>query len=645
MKGTNGTIKNFIKKSAMALVALWCFILFALVVPCAKPFRVDAASTPSLKCYRYDVELTVNTDRTIDIKESIDIEFLRGGFTMFYKSLPKDGKYSNIVAACNGNVDFTYYVDDNPDYSEFFDICCVGGADRGNRWTYDISYTMEPSGEDVKNGMRLDVVGFGSAFELNDVNVTVHFPQKPLTCERYLDGYGSNDKQTVTDGWSTDGKMLVIHEDKLNLVYNDTFNERTAQGITLEFTFDKGVLASFTATQMFTERTWITLVIGFLAVVLAIGGYFLGKNRGEIVPVVNIKAPDDMDPMMMGFLIDGSVGDEDVTSMIYYFADQGYLTIDFSNEKDPVLNRVIGADGKVKELTALAPVYQKTLFEGLFKSGNSVSVSALKEKYYESVDESKLQLALKKPKRYDKKSVACFLLSTLFACLACAVSFVLAGVIYVGGDYAPADGVFVSVLLIITALLLWVTRELEFKKSVKVAKTFLWLAYIVGLLIFILLTKSHIFTIYEKIYLSALCVSAQLIGFFTLSRTERYNRTLGDILGFKDFIVVTEEDRIKFMLEENPELYYRVLPYAQVLGVTDEWTDKFKNILIEKPSWAYGVDYSVFDYMMINRTMRLAARTMTVRPQNASVSAGRTGGGSFGGFSGGGRGGGGFGAR
>jgi hypothetical protein len=241
---------------------------------------------------------------------------------------------------------------------------------------------MEPSGEDVKNGMRLDVVGFGSSFELSDVNVTIRFPEKPLTCERYLDGYGSNEKQTVTDGWSSDGKTLVIHEDKLSLVYNDTFNERTAQGITLEFTFEKGVLLPFTETQIFTERTWITIVIGLLAVVLSIGGYFLGKNRGEIIPVVNIKAPYDMDPMMMGFLIDGTIGDEDVTSMIYYFADQGYLTIDFSNEKDPVLNRVIGADGKAKELPALAPVYQKTLLEGLFKSGNSVPVSALKEKYY-----------------------------------------------------------------------------------------------------------------------------------------------------------------------------------------------------------------------------------------------------------------------
>jgi uncharacterized membrane protein len=67
--------------------------------------------------------------------------------------------------------------------------------------------------------------------------------------------------------------------------------------------------------------------------------------------------------------------------------------------------------------------------------------------------------------------------------------------------------------------------------------------------------------------------------------------------------------------------------------------------MIEKPSWAYGFEYSVFDHMLINRSMRLAAQTMYTRPQNSSSTVGRTGGGGFGGFSGGGRGGGGFGAR
>ena len=646
MKGTKFGCKNIANKYVFAVFIFLLLSVFAFLFPFRKIENASASVNPSLKCYRYDVEMTINTDRTIEVKECIDIEFLRSGFTMFYKSLPKDSKYSNIVATCAGNSDFTYYVDDNPDYSEFIDICCVGGADKGNRWTYEISYRLEPAGEDVENGMRLDVVGFGSPFELNDVNVTINFPEKTLSCDRYVSGvYGSEEKQPITSGFSNNGKTLFIHEDKLALVYNDTYNERMAEGITLEFTFEDGVLDSFTQTQIFTERTWIILLIGLLGVGGAIGGYFLGKNRGEITPVVNVKAPDEMDPMRMGFLIDGNIGDEDVTSMIYYFADKGYLTIDFSNKNKPVLSRVMDEKGTFKELPTTAPIYQKTLFEGLFKSGNSVPVSALKEKYYESVDEAKIQLMLKKPSRYDKKSVVFFLLSTLFSCLVCAVSFMLAGIINVGGDYAPADGVFIAAFLIITALLLWVSKELEFKNSKKIVIAFLVVAYSIGFLIFILFTKAHIFTAYEKLYLSIFAVTTQLVGFFTLSRTESYNKILGDILGFKDFIVVTEEDRIKVMLEENPEIYYKVLPYAQVLGVTDEWTHHFRNILIEKPSWAYGFEYSVFDYMLVNRSMRMITRTMAMRPQNTSSTVGRTGSGGFGGFSGGGRGGGGFGAR
>ncbi len=599
--------------------------------------KASAYSSPSLKCYSYDVEITVNSDRTINIRERIDVEFLKSGFTMFYKSLPKDSKYSNIQASCDGNDNFSYYVDDNPDFSEFIDICCVGNAGKGNRWTYDISYVMEPVGEDVKDGMRLDVVGFGSPFELNDVTVTINFPEKPISCDRYVSGaYGSDEKQAVTEGWSADEKTLVIYEENLPLVYNDEYGEITAEGITLEFVFEKGVLDSFFATQIITERTWIVFLLGLLAIGLSVGGYFLGKKPSEIVSVVNIKAPDEMDPMKMGFLIDGSVNDEDVTSMIYYFADKGYLTIDFTNEDDPILNHKT-------DLPNDAPIYQKTLFEGLFKIGSSVPVSALKEKYYESVDAAKLQLAMKKIPRYDKKSVACFLFSSVFAALAGVLSLVVAGLIYIGGDYAPLDGIGYAIMFVFSALFLWAMKDLQFKRSRWGMFGAVIAVYAIGFLIQILLVGKQVFTGFEMGYLCALTLVAQLIGYFTLSRTETYNETLGDILGFKDFIVVTEEDKIKFMLEENPELYYKILPYAQVLGVTNEWTDKFKNILIEQPNWAVG--FSTYDYLLINRSMRLATRSMTLRPQNSGSSVGRTGGGGVGGYSGGGRGGGGFGAR
>ena len=62
---------------------------------------------------------------------------------------------------------------------------------------------------------------------------------------------------------------------------------------------------------------------------------FFRKKR-EIVTVVNIKAPDEMDPLKMGKWLDGTADSEDVTSMIFYFANQGYLDIDLSNENNPI---------------------------------------------------------------------------------------------------------------------------------------------------------------------------------------------------------------------------------------------------------------------------------------------------------------------
>ena len=149
---------------------------------------------------------------------------------------------------------------------------------------------------------------------------------------------------------------------------------------------------------------------------------------------------------------------------------------------------------------------------------------------------------------------------------------------------------------------------------------------------------------YEIAVMDICCFLSTLIGLFALSRKEKYVKELGDILGFKDFIIYTEEDKIKAMLEENPQLYYKVLPYAQVLGVTDEWEDKFENILIPPPTWCVGMHMSVFDYMIFNRCMRSAMAT-AMRPPQKSSGGISGGGGHFGGFGGGGCGGGGGGAR
>ncbi|MGN1052200.1 MAG: DUF2207 family protein, partial [Candidatus Scatosoma sp.] len=159
---------------------------------------------------------------------------------------------------------------------------------------------------------------------------------------------------------------------------------------------------------------------------------------------------------------------------------------------------------------------------------------------------------------------------------------------------------------------------------------------------------SHILTLFERLFVAVAATACAAIAPLCLSRTEEYVKRLGSILGFKDFILYTEEDKIKFMLQENPQLYYHILPYAQVLGVTKEWEDKFKNIDMKAPLWYRGDTFTVFDYLMFNSLMRASFVRAMSRPQvrgGGTFLGGGGSGGGFGGFSGGGSGGGGGGVR
>ncbi len=605
-----------------------------------------AASGDLIKIHKYALNMTVEKDRKIKVKEYVTVEFLSSGLSMFYRSLPMDGaRYSNIVAACEGNDAFDYYVEDNPDDSGYIDINCVGNADRGNIWTYDISYTMEQGADTNKNGMIIDVVGFGWTVPLHNVEVAVHLPDVVEDYDVHLDIHGSATSNEVTHSLSADGKSVYMWADVLHRAYSSKYQETVTGGITLEFTLGEGALDSYVATRIFTEDMWkIALgVVGALGLALLIRAF--AKGQAEMVTVVNIKAPDEMDPMKMGKWLDGTVDDEDVTSMIYYFANKGYLRIDMSDEDDPVLIKCV--DG----LPASATPYEKTLFNGLFvkASGSSVRISEAAGEFYDHMQKAKIQ-APAPPTMYEKKSIigygCCCLLGAILGVLTC---FLMGR--RLGGGYTYVLGILFAVPVFIIGVMGYVCENYRYKwksgKKLGMLVGQIAIAVVCSVLFTIFFAR-FIMTGWEKAILCLGVFGACFLSQGILSRGEAYRNALSDILGFKDFIVVTEEDKIKFMLEENPELYYKVLPYAQVLGVTDEWESKFQKLTIEPPTWCVGTTYNhYYIHRSMSRAMsREIAAEMARRANSGGGHVGRSGGGgSFGGFGGGGFGGGGGGAR
>ena len=663
MKNIYVNKKRLVFKAALFLLTLFSLFIFPFVGGRVEANTVQASAYGDvMEVQSYHVDITVNTNRKVEIKEKIRVKFLASGLTMFYRSLPiEKARYTNVTASCAGNEEFFYTVEDNPDTSDFIDINCVGGAKKGNVWTYDISYTVEHGGNEVENGMLIDVIGYGWSVPLNDVSVDVHFPVavEESTLALYSGGYGAEGNEAnVAMSISADKKTLSLASERLEIVYNDYYGERMAAGITLGFTLSENVLQDYTHTRIFTDGMGKILIGAALVLGLALLVALFTPSKKEIITTVNIKAPDEMDPMKMGKLIDGTVDNEDITSMIYYFAHKGYLTIDLIDEDDPRLIQ------KVTELPKTESTHARTLFNGLFARADReviegktpfdedtvvvfTRVSRLKHKFYESADKAMKQTP--KLKMYEPKSALWYVLGGVMGLLY-GLIMPLVSSFRVGGGYAYFGGIvfFVPITVVLILGLLKENYRYKWKKSALFGMTLgqIGIAALFAL-IFIAFFASYVLTGYEK---AVVCVGALLPTFFTinkLSRTEKYRKTLGQILGFKDFIVVTEEDKIEFMLKEDPELYYKVLPYAQVLGVTDEWEEKFANITLAPPDWCIGSNMTYFDYMIINRCMTRAMITALARPESAGGSfVGRSGGGGhFGGFGGGGFGGGGGGAR
>ena len=627
-----------------ALAVAFC-LLFILPFFSVKTPTVSASASEDnyIKIHSYTVEMTVGKDRQVRVEERIDVEFLYNR-NMFYRAFPiENARFYDISASCEGNGEFSYYIADNPDVDGFFDLNMTGGTKRGNRWIYKISFTMENGGSYAKDkdGMIIDVVPFGSTVGYHNVTATVHFPYTVTeeNCVLYK-GYGSTlPARDLNKQVSADGKTLTFSKDYLPVSYNEDFG-RVVQGVTLDFTMD-GEFDSYFVTRFFTDGMWKIVLGGIVAVALAIVLRIFTKKHNEIVTVVNLTAPDEMDPMTMGKTLDGAIDNEDVTSMIYYFAHKGWLDIDLEDEKNPLLIK------KIDELPKGESAPAKTLFKGLFKKRGVVSIEDLKYKFCEEVDKARLQT--KNVKMYDGKSVFGYFVGGLVGVALTTLTLFIFGVTRLNG-YTYGVGM-ITLVPIGAHLLLGFIREnyrYKWKKSGQIAmRVAIALIEVVFALIFVFAIATHVTTEFENLVLILFAYACVYVADGTLSRREDYVKKLGEILGFKDFIVYTEEDKIKFMLEENPQLYYKILPYAQVLGVTNEWEKKFENILIEPPTWCHGTHSTVFDYMIFNRTMSHALMTAMQRPDSKGGGgiSGAGGGGSFGGFGGGGFGGGGFGSR
>ena len=641
-----------IKKLSLILACGLLALIFALCLALTDnhPSTAVAHAADGSTRFRflsYSVTYDIRTDRTMDVTMDLTAYYEGYASTGFIYDIPVNAgdRVRNInayklVDGRESPLEYSVKSEDSDFVSVYMDDY---RTKRGETHSYRITYEYAITKPVSKNNIYLNATTFSFYQSIENVCVVVNLPEGLKAPHCYVGREGTKDE---FEGFSNVGNR------KISL----TFDSLPAyNGVSFDFEFENGVLS----TKPDMTPYWIIIgACAVFAVLFAIKLLFFNKQDLTPIPSFSVPAnppsgkgaPDkmyddptnEMDPLMMGKLIDNKVDSSDVTSMLYYWASKGYIKINMMSEENVEFVRVCRA------LPGNAPAYQQVMFRNLFLTGDRVQMKTLTNTFYSTVETVTKMVNSSSGFLRDIKSMVISILFAVLGGLVMGLTPLLIAKFTINGTLL----VLLPLVILVPAAVIYALTVAVRDKTLKLKKTKLILMYAgvaaLALLfcgLYVLLVPSYVIEIVPKLLICAIGFAIIMLSVWIISRSEEYCEKLNRIVGFREFIETAEKDKLEEMLESNPEFYYNILPYAIVLGVSDKWEKKFEGLTVRPPQWASGrFDSTVFNIIMFNSLMRSVninmVKTIISRPSSSSRSGGS--GGHFGGFGGGGHGGGGF---
>ena len=312
--------------------------------------------------------------------------------------------------------------------------------------------------------------------------------------------------------------------------------------------------------------------------------------KGQPV-VVEYNPPDNLPPIEIGALLDRRVDITDISSVIIDLAVRGYIKIKYivqqiqfwPDEKDFELI-------KLKDGADLTHPADKIIFELLFNNRESVKLSELKEQ------KTTFQADIKKIQKDTEQSL------------------------YNKGYFDQLA-----------------------KNKLKKVKNYLSIGAVILFIIIGFFLAEYEF-VFILLGVTVLIIIRSVVAIkLTHKLTSQGISTLRKILGFREFLQLTEKDKLQLLNapELQPEMFERFLPYAMVLGVEDKWAQKFEGIYKTIPNWYEDQTATSFNSYILAHNLALfnGSFNQVFNITSSRSSSGFGGGGFSGGGSGGGGGG------
>ncbi|MGX8774596.1 MAG: DUF2207 domain-containing protein [Bacillota bacterium] len=624
-----------------AILGTVLILAMTLALPAAV-FADDGSSVPTRITEYFNVDVQVNENNSYEFTETVGTVFNTEGHGI-YRYIPEefDGITERVDSGwCSSDPLETYSEEGNYILQMGSGSSYIFGS---HEFRYGYTITFRDDRDTSGDYMYIDVLPTSWATDIGSTEITVHMPkaiEKDWTTV-YIGKYGVDYADTM-DSWEMpDNRTITIKAEDLEKGVGITVLTKLPEGYWVGLEDAQGAKA-------------MGMAIPAIMALLFGGLWARFGRRQHIVETVEFHPPKGVTPAEIGLIIDGVLDKKDMVSMFVYFAHKGYMKIEETAKKKFTFT-------KTREIDTHEKMFAKLLFNGLFQYSDIVSTPTLNEGFAysykaacDTLEDEFGDVTPMSTRTLQKVSgIMIYLIAVIIPCAAAGYMLRLEG--YIFG---------VIMLSIITAWLTgrirksYMNRMSGKKTGSKAFRIIMWVFDIAVLI----MTSAGIGSAFESAVaggLYFLCFGAcQFFNVYCGRLSDNAAELMGQVLGLREFIRTAEVDRIEALVEEDPEYFFSILPYAYVMGLTDKWIRKFENINVVAPEWyrTYNTSgtYMPIFYMSDSMGGMTSVVTSSVRsmlPSNAfsgSDSGGgwlSGGGGGFsgggGGFSGGGGGGGG----
>lgn len=565
-----------------------------------------------IKKLKIDAKVTETND--IQITEEIDV-FFNYDKHGIYRVIPEkntiiadgdkkqiDARVSNITV----NEKFTSTSQDG------YKILKIGDKDKtivGDK-KYIIKYTYSIERYNTKDGIDefyFNIVGDKINTTIGSVEYNIEFPKKYNKENIYLyagrDEYKLDGEETVNEekGIITDVLSDTVLSGKINSMITPF------KSVTLRIKLGKDYfILRNNYTDILAKIGTAVSVMTFIYTLIIL--YKYGRDK-KLSDIITFKLPKELDVSKTYYLKYKTTTDyrKIVPALIIEFANEGYIEIGD------------GADRQEKGIFAKKPKdrfdiikikdyngdqYRKKIFDAIFLKGDVITEKNIKKVGQNIVTAVTEGTEIMQNSKFDKEVYDQSGLKHVWKILGMTIIPLI--ILFLGAvSFAGSIGVVfkvISTIAILISVFLSVMCLKETSRTTTIIGVVIQLIIIILMLVYAGVEAKFISGLGSGIYyiVSAILLSLQvLISFWMEKKTQKGMMYEAQVNGFVKYIKTAREDELKEMVMEHPTMFFDILPYTYIFGISKLWINKFSNIEIEKPEWYTGNVYSAMAFGQI----------------------------------------------